>query len=238
MIIRAGSTLVCALTLTLGCGGGDPPPKTAGDVEIEPEDGREGAPLDVSSEIGALDEDKVNEAFSGSIKELQRCLNQGSERVEFIGGAVSFYVKVDGSGKLSHAHLEQTSLGDRETEKCMLDVLKRKSWPPPVGGEEGYARKSFDFDPPNDVRPPTEWSSDRVSETLEEKSDEISKCKNGSRGAFKATMYVSTQGEALSVGIAPPDESGEAAVDCLVEVVKGASYPKPGSWPAKVTFDL
>jgi hypothetical protein len=88
------------------------------------------------------------------------------------------------------------------------------------------------------VRPPTEWSSDRVSETLEDKSDDISKCKNGSSGAFKATMYVSTQGEALSVGIAPPDESGESAVDCLVEVVKGASYPKPGSWPAKVTFDL
>lgn len=236
MRIRTVAFAACALALS--CGGGEPPPKTASDVPVDEERGEEGSPLAVSSEIGALDEDKVNEAFSGSIKELQRCLDRGSRRIEFIGGAVSFYVKVDGTGRLSHAHVEQSSLGDRETEKCMLDVLKQKSWPAPVGGEEGYARKSFDFDPPNDVRPPEAWSAERVQETLDKKSGDIAKCKNGSRGEFTVTMYVSADGDALGVGIAPPDESGEAVVDCLVDVIKGEKYPDPGGWAAKVTFTL
>ena len=221
-----------------GCGGSEPPPKTVADVEDEPNEGPSGPSLAVSGEIGALDEEKVTEAFSNSLRGLTKCLNDGAKRVEFIGGSVAFYVKVDGTGSITHTYLEQSSLGDRDTEKCMLDVLRAQTWPAPVGGEAGYARKSFDFDPPNDVRPPTEWDSENVSEAIGDKSADIAKCKNGSSGSFTVTMYVSTAGQPLAVGIAPPDEAGETAVDCLVEVIKGASYPKPGSWPAKVTFNL
>ncbi len=224
--------------LLVACGGGETNPKTAVDVPGARDDEGDSAPLDVTAEIGALDQDKVDQVFSASIKGLQGCLNQGARRVEFIGGAVAFFVKVDTSGQLVHAHVEQSTLGDRETEKCMLGVLRAKSWPAAVGGEVGYARKSFDFDPPNDVRPPTEWESDRVSESLDDKSALIAECKNGASGSFTATMYVSTEGEPLAVGITPPDESGEASVDCLVEIVKSTTYPKPGSWPAKVTFSL
>jgi hypothetical protein len=42
----------------------------------------------------------------------------------------------------------------------------------------------------------------------------------------------------LSVGVTPPDDQGESAVDCLVEVLKHAKFPSPGSWPAKVSFSL
>jgi hypothetical protein len=231
---------VSSLLLVFGsaCGGSEPPARTVADERDAPTNERGASSLAVSSEIGALDEDKVTRAFDASLKELQRCLDRGARRVEFIGGAVSFYVKVDGGGALAHTHVEESSLGDRETEKCMLDVLRKKKWPAPVGGETGYARKSFEFDPPNDVRPPTDWSGDRVAKTLDDKSNEIAKCKNGSNGSFTATMYVSTSGQPLAVGITPPDEGGEAAVDCLVDVLKSASYPKPGSWPAKVTFSL
>jgi hypothetical protein len=38
--------------------------------------------------------------------------------------------------------------------------------------------------------------------------------------------------------MAPPDEQGEDAVDCIVDVLKQAKFPSPGSWPAKVTFTL
>jgi hypothetical protein len=223
--------------LASACGGGEPPARSAAD-EPAPRAHREGSSLDVSGEIGALDEDKVTKAFASSLRELQRCLERGADRVEFIGGSVSFYVKVDVRGTLAHTHVEESSLGDRETEKCMLDVLRKKKWPAPVGGEAGYARKSFDFDPPKDVRPPTDWPSDNISKTLDDKSADIARCKNGSNGSFTATMYVSTSGQPMAVGITPPDESGEAAVDCLVEVMKSASFPKPGSWPAKVTFSL
>jgi len=219
------------------CGGDKPPPKTPAHHQ-EGHDEATGPSLDVSSEVGALDEGKVTSTFMASIKDLQACLQTGAQRVEFLGGSVAFFVKVDSHGGVAHAHLEQSTIGDRETEKCMLDSLRRREWPAPVGGQTGLARKSFDFDPPNDVRPPTDWSPSQVSSAIAAKSSAIDKCKSASQGTYSATMYVDTSGHVMSVGITPPDEAGEGAIDCLVEVVQGISFSSPGSWPAKVTFDL
>jgi hypothetical protein len=221
--------------LLLACGEATPPPKTADDTpETEQEPGSK---LAVSSEIGGLDEEKVNAAFESSLSGLERCLHQGSSRLEFLGGAVSFFVKIDSSGKVDGAYLEKSTLGDRDTEKCMLSALRSKKWPKPVGGEHGLARKSFDFDPPNDVRPPADYDQDHLSKALGKISDKVASCKNG-KGAYEATIYVATDGSVLSAGVTPPDETGEESVDCLVETLKGAAFPSPGSWPAKITFAL
>lgn len=231
--------LVPVLTLVpLACGGGgEPAPKTADDVDVgEERPARRG--LQTSAEIGALDEEKVDKTFRRAQGALEECLRNGAERVEFLGGAVSFFLKIDSSGRLDHAHIEKSTLGDRETEKCMLSALRARSWPKPVGGEHGLARKSFEFDPPNDVRPPTEWDGSEVAPTLDELKDRITECKSAHSGAFEATLYVATDGSVLAAGVTPPDERGEQAVDCLVDALKSARFSSPGSWPAKVTFSL
>jgi hypothetical protein len=227
-----------ALTLSslfvIACGGEPPPAKTADDAPEQQEEGSSG--VAVSSEIGGMNEEAVDAAFTASVGGLQRCLDAGSKRVEFLGGSVSFFLKINLEGKVDHAHLERSTLGDRTTEKCMIDALRKRSWPKPVGGEHGLARKSFDFDPPNDVRPPTEWSSDEAEKGLEKVGGKLHECSN--RKGFEATFYVGTDGGVLAAGATPPDEDGEEAVDCIVETLKGASFPSPGSWPAKVTVDL
>lgn len=186
-------------------------------------------------EVGGLNEEKVDATFQSSLRSLQSCLNRGAQRVEFLGGSVSFFLKIDTSGRISHAHLEHSTLGDRGTEKCMLSALRDLDWPPPVGGDVGLARKSFDFDPPNDVRPPADLDESSVSSALGPLRESARGC--GSSG-FEVTAYVATDGTVMAAGAAPEDEAGEDAVDCLVEAVLETSFPSPGSWPAKVTFAL
>jgi hypothetical protein len=228
----------CLMVLVQACGGSEPAPRTRADVDDEPVQHERKQSLSMGGEIGALDEKETDEVFSSLVPELERCLHSGAKRVEFLGGAVSFFVKVDSGGTASHAHLEKSSLGDRETEKCMLSAIQGKDWPRPVGGDAGYARKSFDFDPPNDVRPPTEWSGERANDTIDTLASKIKECKNGTRGRFTATLYVATDGSVLSAGVTPPDEDGEASVDCLVGILRDAKLPSPGSWPAKVSFEI
>jgi hypothetical protein len=224
------------LLIIPGCGGDAPPPKTADEAPAQ-EDEHRSSGASVSAEIGGLDEQKVDATFSKSVGGLTRCLDAGAKRVEFLGGSVSFYLKIDTSGKVDHAHLEHSTIGDRATEKCMIDALRARNWPKPVGGEHGFARKSFDFDPPNDVRPPTEWSSSEAEKGLATVSSQLQKCNHG-KGGFEATLYVGTDGNVLAAGATPPDEDGEEAVDCIVDALKSASFPSPGSWPAKVTLSL
>jgi hypothetical protein len=237
MFFRASKLALLALPaiLLVACGDSTPPPKTADD-KPEPEV-HHSSKLAVSSEIGGLDEAKVNAAFEASLSGLQRCLQQGAARVEFLGGSVSFFVKIDMDGKADGAYVEKSTIGDRETEKCMLDALRSKHWPKPVGGEHGLARKSFDFDPPNDVRAPTDYDHEHLGKGLDKIASKLAACKSA-KGQYEATMYVATDGSVLSAGVTPPDEDGEQAVDCLVSTLKGAAFPSPGSWPAKVTFPL
>lgn len=231
--------LAVGLTLCwFGCGGADRPVHHGGAVEETDEPDRSPPPIDVSAEIGAMDESAVTRVFQTGLRELQRCLDRGAKRVEFLGGSVAFFLKVDGSGRLAHVHLEQSSLGDHDTEHCMVEVLRAKTWPAPVGGKVGLVRKSFDFDPPNDVREPTTWEADRVSGVLDAKASEIRRCKGDASGAFSATLYVATSGSVLAVGVTPPDERGQDAVECLVKLLREQAFPKPGSWPAKVSFTL
>ena len=146
----------------------------------------------------------------------------------------------------------------------MLEALTKRSWPAPVGGELGLARTSIAFDPAGNVRRPATWKPERIRDALAELRAPLATCRGGVRGKFTATMYVEQKliepppapadagdagadaaeagpievGVALGVGMAPPDEAGEAKTDCLVRVLREARWPTPGAHPAKVTFRL
>jgi hypothetical protein len=236
--VRARGAILLGSVLLSGCGGGETPAPRSADDATAGRQSSEGPRMAASAEIGALDEAKVTSTFNGALGDLQKCLAEGARRNELEGGDIGFFVKIGSSGRIVHAHAERSTLGDRATEKCMLGALGRRQWPEPQGGENGLAHNSFSFDMPNDARPPTDWSADRVRSTVAGLSGKIAQCKGGARGDVTATVYVDPDGAAVSVGIAVSDEAGESAADCLASVLKDAKFPSPGSWPAKVTFPL
>lgn len=238
-----GSFITASLPVVLlaamtSCGGSETPEPRTPERESGEKPHAEGPRMSASAEIGALDEAKVAQAFHGALKDLQRCLADGAKRNELEGGDIAFLVKIGSSGRVVHAHAEKSSIGDRDTEKCMLLALSRREWPAPVGGDVGIARNSFGFDMPNDERPPTEWASDRVESAMATAGGKLAECKRGVAGSLTATVYVDPEGAAVTAGVAASDDSGEGAADCIVGVLKGTKFPSPGSWPAKVTFEL
>ncbi len=226
-------------TLLLVACGKQPEPE-APDAEEEVVVEREAPPeMGVMGEMGGLNQSHVERVFKKASGQLAECMTDGSKRIEFLGGTISFYLLIDMSGSVAHSHVKQTTLGDRETEKCMIDVLGAQDWPKPVGGEKGKAEyDNIIFDPPSDVRPPVAWDASDIEEGLEELQEDLATCKNGVRGTYSVTMYVGTRGQPLGVGMAPPGEEGGEAIDCLVDVLMSGTYPSPGSWPAKVSFSL
>jgi hypothetical protein len=194
--------------------------------------------LAISGQLGSLDQGKVDETFNRLMPKFGNCLSQGSSRVEFIGGHVKFFVRIALDGTAKWAYLSESTIGDRDTERCMLGVAKSARWPMPAEGE-GQAQKAFDFDPSPDVRDAVPWGPDRVAKPLASARGKLGHCTEGAPGRYRATVYVQTNGTALAAGIAPPDERGEgSAADCIVDVLKSMKFASPGSWPAKVMFDV
>lgn len=239
MIRVSRSLLLLTLLACSACGAeATPPPQTQAHAKKPKARHDDLHGVRASSEIGGMNEDEVDKTFKGTLGSLEKCLNRGTTRVEFLGGAVSFFIKVNSGGAVEEAYFEHSTLGDRETEKCMLSVVRNKHWPKPVGGEHGLARKSFDFDPPTDVRPPLDWDPDRIKTVLKKLNDKLTDCRDGHSGTFEATAYVSADGSVMAASVTPPNQAGEAAVDCLIDTIRTANFPSPGSYPAKVTFPL
>jgi hypothetical protein len=233
-------SIVLAFTAAAGACGGSAPPPAAPKHDPAPR----AAPTKpkpqfaMGGQLGSLDEGKVNETFATLVPRFGECLAQGSSRVEFIGGHVKFAIRIALDGNAKWAYLSESTLGDRETERCMLNVAKSTRWPLPQEGE-GQAQRAFDFDPSPDVRDAVPWGADRVSKALASARAKLGQCAHRAPGKYHATVYVHTNGTAMAAGVAPPDERGETgAVDCMVDVIKAMRFPSPGSWPAKVMFDV
>ena len=65
-----------------------------------------------------------------------RCVSDGAERVEFLGGSIEFAVKVDAQQRAARVWAAESSLGERATEKCMFDALRAVTVQTVVGTED------------------------------------------------------------------------------------------------------
>jgi hypothetical protein len=154
-----------------------------------------------------------------------------------LSGAAKFFLRIGEDGTARYVYLEDSELGDRETEKCILDAARAASWPKPDGGE-AEARYNMEL-PLQSTRPPNDWAQEKVASALAKHGSAIDKCKAGTPGTFRATMYVGTGGKVLAAGVAATTRDGADKADCLAEaLVKLKGLPSPGSWPAKVSFGL
>jgi hypothetical protein len=234
-------TLVALLALLdVACGGSEPLPRAPAPTPDTSQQKPRKPRMSVSTELGQIDPAETDAAFQKLQPAMMRCYQDSQKRVEFLGGDVKFFLRVGQDGTAKWAYLSNATLGDRASERCMLDLAMGARWPTPEGGE-AEVQKSMGFDPPSNVRPPADWSADRVANAIGAHSSDVAKCKAGASGAFRVTAYVEPQGKSGKVaaaGIAPPNQDGESKADCLVEVVKKMKLPSPGSYAVKVSFTL
>jgi len=214
-----------------------PPPPVAEPVAAEPVARRSAGPS-FESEIGALNEMKVQQTFQRSSEKLSACYSKGSQRLPYLSGDVRFVVRVAKDGSARWAFVKDSSLGDRDTEACMLAVLKGAVWPLPEGGE-GLAENSFTFEPGGDERAPVAWKPEQLGSSYKNARGALAQCrkKAGTKG-LKATLYVETDGKPAAIGVSSADERGEAAVPCVVDALHGLKFNSPGSYASKVSVTI
>jgi hypothetical protein len=231
--MRPSDLLIFLFLPLAACGGSEPEAKAP---EPAHEEAHEVKPaLRTHSELGSIDPGVVQAAFHRLQDKFLACQTRGLERLEVLSGNVKFFLRIGEDGTAKWSYLEDGSdVGDRETQKCLVDVVMGTRWPKPDGGD---AEARYSIELPAQGRPASDWSSDKVAGALGKSGDAIDRCKRGANG-FHATMYVGPGGRVLSAGVVAPKDGDEKA-ECLVHVLeKMKGLPSPGSWPAKVTFGL
>jgi hypothetical protein len=229
--------VACVFFITIaGCGSSPPPPTKASPKEVSTANEESAATPATRSEIGGLNEEAVARSFERMNGEVENCFAKGSGKVKALGGHLTMKLRIDSQGALKWAYMSESTLGDRDTEKCLLDAARAKSWPLPVGGD-GLADRAYDVDPPAPVKDidPKKY---RIALGLVGK--ETAKCrKRGTWGTkFRVTAYLRYDGLPVSVGMSPPNEKGEDVVDCMIKIIKKIKFGGIGRRLGKISFDL
>jgi hypothetical protein len=191
--------------------------------------------LGVSGLRGTLSQDEVQNALEPRMLKFARCVQQRSDAVEWLAGSVKleFHVAID--GKVALAYPSESSMGDRVTERCAVEVAEATRFPAPHGGEADF---SWSFEVPLDssIREPVSLSAGELEETPGGLRGAVeSAC---GTGQFSLTAYVDTAGKVVAAGAAAGDEESAGMLDCVAAAVASFSFKSPGSYAAKVQLAL
>ncbi len=188
----------------------------------------------VTGIMGTIPEHKVQATLEPLLPKFARCFAQGAQDIEFIGGHMRFYFRVALDGSVQWVYPRESSVGHRGAERCLLDLAQRVRFPQPKGGGEAEVAWGFDIEPSDGVRPPVEWGADRVASLRRELAADCSL----SDARVSVTAYVSPGGKVAAAGAAADSQRGAAQIDCVLSAVQAARFPDPGSYAAKVSFEL
>jgi hypothetical protein len=220
----------------VSCGGSTPQPTEPQNEAPKQEEHEEKSNLQIKSELGTIDEQATDKLLDGLYPQFAACQKARLGDVPVIGGKIDFFIRVAEDGTPKYAYFNESELGDRDTEQCILKTLLSTQFPKPDGGEaevKHWTRLSL----PPDTRAPVSWSSDKVASA----ASDASRC--NASGAT-VTAYVKAddknakKGAVVAVGVALPQKDADDAIDCVVKAVMAAKIPSPGGYYAKVSFSL
>jgi hypothetical protein len=87
------------------------------------------------------------------------------------------------------------------------------------------------------VRPPVQWEPSQLDSLLAEQRAALADCTLGG-GGLLVTAYVAPGGQVLAAGASASSREGADGIDCALTAITAWSMPDPGSYPAKVSFQV
>ncbi len=222
------------------CGGGpEPQPTTVQQSDLEQEEEEEYKEVGAVGIMGTIPTMRIQERFEMKLLSFERCFREREGPLPYIGGHVEFYFRVALDGSVRWAYLRNSSVGDRETERCLLDITRRMKFPRPRGGGEAEIGWGFDRDPNPEVRDPVELDASSAAALVRENAEPIAACGIPS-STVTVTAYVAPGGQVAAAGAHSSYRGAaeDAVLDCVTEMVSGWTLPDPGSYAGKISFEV
>jgi hypothetical protein len=195
----------------------------------------------VSGLRGTLSQHEIQSALTPRLPEFLRCGQQRLQAVEAMAGTITFSFHVATNGAVAGVTPSASTLGDRETERCLLEVAKATRFPAPHGGEADF---TWPLELPGDpeIRPPVELPSEAARSALSARASDTTAAlalhASCGGGLVVVTVYIEPSGSVLAAGVAAPDLATPIELDCVASGVRAWTFDSPGSYLGKLSFTL
>jgi len=237
-------TRLAATTLILGACAAKPTIRAESSTETSSStrSSEGGDSVSITGLRGTLSQEEIQRALEPRLPKFMRCASPRLSELEVLSGAMRFAFHIAVNGSVGAVALAQSTLGDRASERCMLEVAGATKFAAPHGGEADFTWP-LELPLADDVRAPVELTSDfaqAVSHAPNRDGVSQSEAVQGAcgGGAYVVTAYVDPSGKVLASGVASPDPATSVDLDCVSQAVDAWAFPSPGSYVGKVSFTI
>ena len=187
--------------------------------------------------MGSLDPARVRRTLRDAEGTLTACYTRRVDALPCLSGHIGLRIRVGEDGAVRWAIPTASNLGDRATERCIVEAAAALRFEAPCGGE-AEVTYALDLDGGPDRRPATAWTPQRVEAALRTRRTALAACRPGNRAPIQVTLYVAPNGTVAAAGAPLASHEAAAVTDCVLREVRALHLPTPGSWYARATVTI
>jgi TonB family protein len=187
------------------------------------------ASMSLSSEVGVVDSADVEATIQEHFDEVRACYPRAGKAQKYAGGKVLLRFLIAGDGTAQDVWVLESSLGNYDVERCLVEVGRKIRFPAPIGN------KPTTFEYPIEFRSATgmtvlDIDGPKVEHDVAMLLPQLAACGRVADEDVNAIVYVESNGSPGSVGLATAAALDEDAGDCVVQTIRGwrMSIARPG----------
>jgi TonB family protein len=185
--------------------------------------------MSLSSEVGVVDSADVEATIQDHFDEVRNCYARAGKAQKYAGGKVLLRFLIAGDGAAQDVWVLESSLGNYDVERCLVEVGRRIRFNAPVGN------KATTFEYPVEFRSSThaavlDIDGTKAAHDVAMLLPQLAECGRVADEDVNAIVYIEPNGLPGSVGLAGAGALDEDAGDCVVQTIRGwrMSIARPG----------
>ncbi len=219
--------LLSLLALGPACGGDKGARRTPGGPQFVIKNKKPAPPknddpyrsMTVQNEVGVMDTDDVEATIQEHFDEVRGCYARAGKAQKYAGGKVLLRFMVSGDGTTEDVRVLESTLGNYQVERCLVDVGKRIHFHAPNGN------KPTTFEYPVEFRSSSradvlDIDGPKVAHDLAHLLPQLAACGVVADGQVNAIVWVEPNGQPGSVGLATAAAVDENAGGCVVQTIR------------------
>jgi TonB family protein len=175
--------------------------------------------MTVDNEMGVLDTEDVEATMKQHFDDIRGCYHRAGKAQRYAEGRVMLRFMVGGDGLAQDVLVVESTLGNYDVERCLVEVGRRISFHPPAG------RKATTFEYPVEFRSTNQVAvldADglKVDHDLSVFMPQLAVCGQLAALDASAIIYIEPNGFPGSVGLSSGTTLDEDVGDCMVQTIR------------------
>jgi TonB family protein len=176
--------------------------------------------MSVDSELGVLDTEEVDATLKQHFDDIRGCYHRAGKAQRYAGGRVMLRFLVGGDGISQDVLVVESTLGNYDVERCLVEVGRRIAFHAPVGHKPTTFEYPVEFRSTNQLAV-LEVDGLKLDHDLSVFLPQLAVCGQLAAEDASAIIYIEPNGFPGSVGLAAGTTLDEDVGDCMVQTIRG-----------------